>query len=1822
MIDSMGAVARRLVRTRFAALLVCAGGFLLAAPASGLAANWSPTTETVPGSNNAVSIASGLDPSLNLTAVWDVPAVGIETNARGASTTAWGSASTIAANPGATSPDVAVGGNGIAVATWISSDHNAYVAVHSAGTWGVPVPLSSSGDANSVQAAIVNGLPTAFWISGNTIQSETETTPGGLWGTASSPTATPDSTTLSDLRVALNATGSGAASWLSTDGTTFSVESAQISSSSWSVAATPLSTTATAASTVSVASDGSLSAIGWSEPGNGVQVAVSTGSGFAIESNATSASSTDSAPAVAVDSNGHVFASWISGTTAQGEIRTGANAWQAPTTVTSDSPLELNLSSDASGDVAATWTTSAGAEMRVYDATPPTVTIVSPSSPASPGIHSWSVTTSDIWSSENSSTNWTFSDGSTPTGSSVQDSEFVPGTVTANVVETDGAGNTTAATPVTITISSVAPTNNSAPTINNGTSPIDGGTNLTVNAGSWSGNPTPVITEQWQRCAASGSPCVNEAAQSDGSYALTAADVGSRIRVEETATNDGGAPSIDSAQTPIVGPRAIGAPSLSAVTLVDRGLLTATSVASDWDGVATSGLNLIYHFQHCNGTSCTDVQATGSNTYVMQPADVGLQMQVSVVAKAGPAGGPFSATATSTSSQTSPVSPKATAAPTLSGAPQDTQVLTASSPPASWDGVSLLDLTYQFTRCDSTGANCATGVQNTSSSTYALKPADIGSTIRVTVSASKGGSDPTPSSPSAVSAVITPFNLGAPGTPTGTLKDGATLQASTGSWADQSVPGLLSFQYQWIGCSAALGCVPLGAASGTSTYNLQPTDVGTTIEVAVSAYATALPGVGLATVTTGATAPIAPLNTGPSTITPPAQPRDGQPFSASIGSWHGATGLSIGYQWQRCNQLGANCQPISGATNATYQAKAADVGSTLIVDVSASKNSSAITAAADSSQTDVIAPASTGLPALTGAPQDTQLITAASPAGDWDNVSGLTQTYQFFRCDSTGANCASSPIQSGQSATYTLSAADIGSTIRVVALAAKNGSSTTPSGNSPQTSIITPLLLGAAATPSGTTRDGSTLTASAGTWADQGQLNFNYQWFQCSPTCSSLGAASTSSTYVLKPTDVGNTIEAVVTAFIGAGAASTTSSQTFAIAPLNTGASVISAPTAQDGQLFTASDGGWDNATGLQFTYQWKRCDATGSSCAAISATTKSYTSVAADVGQTLKATVTASKGTSATTPSADSAPSAIVAPRNTTVPTIAGNPMDGQILTTSASTAASWDNPPATLTFSYQWLRCDATGNTCTPISGATATSYTLTPDDVASASDSTHAREQVRVQVTAAVGAASTASNSGASGIIAAIPTQLTQQPQIFGGSYDNVQLSVQPGMYNGTGIVYTNYQWMRCDPPLVNPVCTNVGTSGPNATTYAVTSADVGHYVTVTETVVNRLGVATTSRAAFGGQPVLENPFSGDAQPVVSGNYIDGGTLSTTPGTWSPSDPSTVYTYEWEGCVQVADYPNCPPLHNATASTYTLTSNDVGLYVVSRVHASYTPSGGVLLSADDWSDINLATQVAAAPPVSSGVPAITGNPTQGSTLTSSTGTWTGTNTTAVPITYTYQWLSCDSTGANCQPIPGATQSTYVPTGQDIGARLVVRVLAKNSGGAADAISTPTAAVAGLPASSSGGGGATVNADPGTGDSAGAGGTVHAQSGTGDKTLPRLTLVFLGGGTLSGGTTLQLDATCPKTEKSCKATFKLLATLKKPTGKAVAKPVTVASMVATLGSGQKKLLKLKLSAAARAILRSKRKLAVTLNVSIVDAAGNITPKQTKGITLRWKKG
>jgi hypothetical protein len=77
-------------------------------------------------------------------------------------------------------------------------------------------------------------------------------------------------------------------------------------------------------------------------------------------------------------------------------------------------------------------------------------------------------------------------------------------------------------------------------------------------------------------------------------------------------------------------------------------------------------------------------------------------------------------------------------------------------------------------------------------------------------------------------------------------------------------------------------------------------------------------------------------------------------------------------------------------------------------------------------------------------------------------------------------------------------------------------------------------------------------------------------------------------------------------------------------------------------------------------------------------------------------------------------------APQNTAPPTISGTASVGQTLTATTGTFTG-DQP---ITYTFQWQRCDASGNGCVAIAGATAQTYTLAAADLA---------HTIRVAVTA---------------------------------------------------------------------------------------------------------------------------------------------------------------------------------------------------------------------------------------------------------------------------------------------------------------------------------------------------------------------------------------------------------------------------------------------------------------------------------------------------------
>jgi hypothetical protein len=102
--------------------------------------------------------------------------------------------------------------------------------------------------------------------------------------------------------------------------------------------------------------------------------------------------------------------------------------------------------------------------------------------------------------------------------------------------------------------------------------------------------------------------------------------------------------------------------------------------------------------------------------------------------------------------------------PTISGTPTVGSTLTASS--GSWNGTAPITYSYQFRRCGAAGASCS-NISGANKSTYTLRSADRGTTLRVRVTARNA--DGSAQVESAPTAVITEAAAPAPtGCPTGT----------------------------------------------------------------------------------------------------------------------------------------------------------------------------------------------------------------------------------------------------------------------------------------------------------------------------------------------------------------------------------------------------------------------------------------------------------------------------------------------------------------------------------------------------------------------------------------------------------------------------------------------------------------------------------------------------------------------------------------------------------------------------------------------------------------------------------------------------------------------------------------------------------------------------------------------------------------------------------------------------------------------------------------------------------------------------------------------
>jgi hypothetical protein len=893
-----------------------------------------------------------------------------------------------------------------------------------------------------------------------------------------------------------------------------------------------------------------------------------------------------------------------------------------------------------------------------------------------------------------------------------------------------------------------------------------------------------------------------------------------------------------------------------------------------------------------------------------------------------------------------------------------------------------------------------------------------------------------------------PVNVSPPAI-SGIARDGQRLKVDKGAWGG---PTPISYAYAWSRCDTAGSTCTSISSARSATYKPSHEDVGHTLRAIVAASNSG----GNTSATTQPSEVVEP--------SPPAKrkrpvisgtPKDGQVLTVGNGTWRGTPAESFAYQWQACPKSGA-CADIPEATTASYRAATAQIGQKLRAVVTAT-NAVGHASASSMSSKPITAgpPVNTGGPAIGGSLQEGQTLSASD--GQWAGTAPISFAYQWLRCSILGGSCHE--ITGATSSTYTAGVEDLASNLAVVVTASNAQGSA--SSTSPETQTILGILPTNTVLPSvsGLLADGGLLSIATGSWSGTQPISYAYQW----QLCDALGAAcenlagATGSSLKLDPSEIGKTLQVVVTATNAAGSSATTTPLTGLIAgnlPTNTVLPAISG-LLQDGGLLSIAAGSWSGSEPISYAYQWQLCNALGEACKDLAGVTGSSLKLdPSQIGKTLAVVVTATNAAGST--SVTSSITGLIAgilPKNTALPSITGTLQDGSLL--SAATG-SWSGSEP-ISYVYQWQLCNVLGESCKDLAGATGSSLKLDPSEIG---------RTLALVVTATNAAGSTSATSSVTSLIAGILPKNTALPSISGVLQDGQLLSLAKGSWSGSEPISYAYQWQLCNG--LGKACEDL--AGATGSSLKLDPSEIGRTLALVVTATNAAGStsATSSVTSLIAGILPKNT----ALPSISGSLVDGQLLSVANGTWTGSEPIS-YSYQWQLCN--ASGASCSNISEAVGSTLKLSSLDVGKTLRLVVTAAN--------SAGSTSATSAATSVIAALlPSNTTLPTVSGLLKNGQLLTASNGSWSGTT----PMTFGYQWQLCNLLGSGCLDIAKATSSTFLLGLVDVGGTLRVIVTATNSGGSAPATSAVTGLIAGLGLSPTAGASGTTVSLSGKGVSA----------------------------------------------------------------------------------------------------------------------------------------
>jgi hypothetical protein len=323
------------------------------------------------------------------------------------------------------------------------------------------------------------------------------------------------------------------------------------------------------------------------------------------------------------------------------------------------------------------------------------------------------------------------------------------------------------------------------------------------------------------------------------------------------------------------------------------------------------------------------------------------------------------------------------------------------------------------------------------------------------------------------------------------------------------------------------------------------------------------------------------------------------------------------------------------------------------------------------------------------------------------------------------------------------------------------------------------------------------------------------------------------------------------------------------------------------------------------------------------------------------------------------------------------------------------------------------------------------------------------------------------------------ISAAPTVIGTAAAGKRLTGLSGTWAGFGQLTYRFQWYRCN--AAGAACLSI--HGATSPTFPLGDRDVGKTLGLTVSATDSTGTASAFASLVGPiaakRPLLEST----AQPVVTGPPIQGKTVQVTTGTWSPVPADLAY--RWVRCSSHGRA--CATIPNATTSSYTVGSADLGHTLVAIVQAT---NGGTIQSAYSTGTPPVVDGSVRGPTESVG-PYVSGNAVVGEQLTASNGIWKGVG----PVVFSYRWYRCDGSGGHCTAIHTDGGPAYTLAGRDVGSTIGLTLRVSDSTGAVSVYGPLIGPVSGADA------GLTPTAPPAISGAARVGGTLTADDGSWTK-------------------------------------------------------------------------------------------------------------------------